>query len=380
MAVLDKPSIRERPGWVGFNERSDRHQQIQRLAIEQMKARIAEQYNIPRSERHERVVEDLELKLEERADPLSCHTVFTGFVHALEKVATAADKAREHMTVLGRKWGERQVPANVVPFAWADYTPSTTWTTTTSFVLSSQPVVTYIPVPQYTNYNTAYRMENGPVANVWQNWVTTSSSSSIQYRVADQTWAAWGNDYTPIATRAYKEWWAQSDASFNVKRDHRGKILVPEGQIYDDRAGDIVDIEVWEERQVIRELEATRRNEEAIAARMASAIEYEMAEKRALELLMSVLDSRQQRQYLENGSILVVTPKGRHVQLKKGWGGNAVEKCARTGKPLKRFCIHPRESMPENDNVLLQKLLLETDEDKFFETAYTTDLQRGVFA
>lgn len=352
--------LRATPHVHAFAQRAQAQRDSHQYAREALRAKVAEQYKIPRSEAHTRVLEDLEHRVEGVSDPASSTTDFRAHIHAVQEARTRTYH-----------------PGN--EFAWNHYIPAVSYAPQVKYVLSAAPTVTYIPQANYDYQTWTTTLTNTTINPVWTNWVASSTASATYtYRITDQNWANWNPapyDYDK-AIKQYRKWWAEGDANFNVARDARGQLIVPEGQVYDDRTGDIIDIEVWEERQVARELAATRLNEARLARLAADAAKRDMADKRAVELLMSVLDSRQQKQYLDTGSILVVTPKGRHVQLNNGWGGNAVEKCARTGRPLKRFCIHPANAMPDADNVLLQKLLLETDEDKFFRVAYTTDLER----
>jgi hypothetical protein len=38
-------------------------------------------------------------------------------------------------------------------------------------------------------------------------------------------------------------------------------------------------------------------------------------------------------------------------------------------KPLSRYCIHPRDAVPDEDTMLMQMLMLETNEQEFLRIA-----------
>ena len=44
------------------------------------------------------------------------------------------------------------------------------------------------------------------------------------------------------------------------------------------------------------------------------------------------------------------------------------------GVEIRSFCIHPTERVPDADSMLAQKLMLETDHDRFLKTANAHDL------
>lgn len=88
---------------------------------------------------------------------------------------------------------------------------------------------------------------------------------------------------------------------------------------------------------------------------------------RARTLLIGCLSDEQRGQFEATGYFEVVTPTGRRYRITRGWGGNVF--LINNGRATDRYCIHPRDYVPEEDNMLAQKLLLEHDEPTFLRTA-----------
>jgi hypothetical protein len=119
--------------------------------------------------------------------------------------------------------------------------------------------------------------------------------------------------------------------------------------------------------------------EEQIAQRDAALAKFAEqkaeADAKAEELLNSHLSLRQRRSYRKRREFLAEARDGTRFRIKKGWSGN-VEELDASGRPIARYCIHPRERVPDADNVLGQLLLLEADPDLFRKTANRTAIPR----
>lgn len=89
--------------------------------------------------------------------------------------------------------------------------------------------------------------------------------------------------------------------------------------------------------------------------------------EKARTLLLSCLSDAQRRQFEAQGYFEVVAASGTRYRITKGWGGNVLS--IHNNRPRDRFCIHPSLYVPEEDNMLAQKLLLEHDEGTFLRTA-----------
>lgn len=88
---------------------------------------------------------------------------------------------------------------------------------------------------------------------------------------------------------------------------------------------------------------------------------------RARTLLLACLSDAQREAFEAHGYFEVVTASGQRYRITRGWGGNVL--LIVNDKPAARFCIHPSQYVPEEDNMLAQKLLLEHDEPTFLRTA-----------
>ena len=97
------------------------------------------------------------------------------------------------------------------------------------------------------------------------------------------------------------------------------------------------------------------------------------AEARAEKLLLAHLSEPQRIQYTKERKFRLLTKSGTEYEVQKGWAGNVV--LIKKGKAVERFCIHPKESVPEQDNMLAQKLLLEANEEEFLRIANKTRLR-----
>jgi hypothetical protein len=101
------------------------------------------------------------------------------------------------------------------------------------------------------------------------------------------------------------------------------------------------------------------------------AVETVTPQREAIEkarlLLLSCLSDLQRRQFEANGWFDVVAQSGTRYRITKGWGGNVFS--IHNDRRRDRYCIHPSSYVPEEDNMLAQKLLLETDERTFLRVA-----------
>lgn len=92
------------------------------------------------------------------------------------------------------------------------------------------------------------------------------------------------------------------------------------------------------------------------------AIEFEKASNRAKELLLSCLDSKQKRDFLNNDYFTVKAKSGRKYRITRSLLFNV--KCGGNS-----YCAGPKQSLPIYDRMLAQKCLLETDEKEFLRIA-----------
>jgi hypothetical protein len=103
--------------------------------------------------------------------------------------------------------------------------------------------------------------------------------------------------------------------------------------------------------------------------------DYRAAERRAGELLMSILEPAQRDMFRRDGAIIVVARSGTRYRLVLGMTGNVMQLGA-DGEPVQRLCVHP-VGVPLPDILVTQKLLLEADEEEFRRRANITDILTG---
>jgi hypothetical protein len=126
------------------------------------------------------------------------------------------------------------------------------------------------------------------------------------------------------------------------------------------------------------EYQARRGRDEAArvereARYLAESLERERAKARAQILLREHLTDEQkaelaEKKYFSLGVIDSKSGERRTYRIHQGRAGN-VEQVDDNGRRLKRFCIHPNISCPDEDTMLAQKLWLETQEAEFLRVA-----------
>lgn len=173
----------------------------------------------------------------------------------------------------------------------------------------------------------------------WQNWTTASTT-------ADTVWYNWTSSSTTasIAYDISNVWhvWADSTTSY---APYRRPPETAEQREARERAN---------QARLDREAEAQRQREEAVA--------------RAEQLLLANLTKHQRRTYRNRQCFNVRAESGKKYRIKVGWSHN-VESLDSRHRAEATYCAHPAEQVPNQDNMLAQKLLLETDEQAFLRTA-----------
>lgn len=195
-------------------------------------------------------------------------------------------------------------------------------------------------------------------AAIWCDWCDSTTSTSC---TTGSAWHYWtdGTSSTCTSTNtastiAWRAWSACSAAA-----------TTPEYQPY--RAP-----ELTPEERAKRAEERERQAEAARVAAEKAAREAELAKAKAEKLLHELLDAEQKKQYAESKTFDVIGADSERYRVRDGWAGH-VERI-KDGKPIERFCIHPRERVPEADNQLIAKLMLETDPAGFRKIANVTRL------
>lgn len=234
-----------------------------------------------------------------------------------------------------------------------------------------------IGVVDYTTGNSVWRLWNG----VYIHSGTAGTGDMHIYASHDgNTWAQLNHDWwtdTSTATtaawfragsdRAATTWQTWVNYAAGPKLIYPPNIHLPDAQpsprVYQpDEAPAIIDNAAL---LAMREYEAEqqRKLQESMAR---AAEERKASEKRACELLMSVLSPQQQAQYQEKHYFELRCGK-RTYRIHKGWARNIT--VLEGNREVDHLCIHPTIRVPQEDNLVAQKLALETDERAFLSTA-----------
>lgn len=207
------------------------------------------------------------------------------------------------------------------------------------------------------------------MASVWPMWVystataTSTATNTIwdqwQYTTAgtaDSVWDGWVlTDTGTSSATGTIVWTTWTDKVEETKAQKRAR-LKREAEVAAQ----------WEQQRVEREARAAELR-----------VEQEAAVVKAEVLLREHLAAPQRAEYDRLKEFLVKAQSGRTYKIKKGWSGN-VELLDDEGKAIIRFCIHPSEQCPDQDNMLAQKFLLETDEEAFNKIANKTQLRQPI--
>jgi hypothetical protein len=178
--------------------------------------------------------------------------------------------------------------------------------------------------------------------SIWGYWGTTTAATT------DYTWLSWTAGNTATTADVNITWgdWNVIYRPTYVYQSPAPRQRTPE------------EIAAAEEARLHVEEQARIRREEQAAAVAA-----------AERLLVENLNPYQRRRYRKHGHFDVRTRSGRRFRITRGWTHNVFE-LDHQGKRIKTYCIHPREKIPDQDNMLAQKFLLEHDEATFLARAY----------
>jgi hypothetical protein len=176
---------------------------------------------------------------------------------------------------------------------------------------------------------------------VWDTWCTTATSTS-----STDPWGYWtANTSVTTASSTTLAWNAWTSTTSNYQVAYTPPARTPE--------------QIEAQRRERERLDAQRR--ENVASRQA-------AERRALELLESMLDDDQLAEWREHQRFHVRSQRGLRYCIHRGRQHN-VFLVDDDGRRLVEYCGHVRDAVPDEDNVLAQKLLLEHDEETFLGIA-----------
>jgi DNA-directed RNA polymerase subunit N (RpoN/RPB10) len=202
----------------------------------------------------------------------------------------------------------------------------------------------YMP---WLQWNTTY--SNTASTTIWTDWNTTH----------DTLWTGTGGNSTTLSNQVWINWNATTTST----------LLIPAMNL---ATGAPAYIETPERRAARESANAVWREEEKV--RKAS---REEAKRKATVLLLDHLTDEQRAEFQRNQTFTVMDKYGqRRYRVRRAIAGH-VDEISAEGKVLRNFCIHPSENVPEEDNMLIAKLMIEHDVDEFWRIANIQDRTNG---
>lgn len=199
---------------------------------------------------------------------------------------------------------------------------------------------------------------------VWRVWTFDSTATTATYPESSTVWGNWntyGSTTTSSASSNEVVWITWQDA---IEQE-----VAEEAAITYRRTGRVIHTSPLptptpeEQRAQRAQQEINRQWQQVLAEELR--LEKEAAEQTAKELLLDLIGEEQLKVYEETGRLFVKGRKYDYI-IHKGSGVDRIEK-----NKVVDLCIHLKErySMPETDNVVALKLMIEGDEKQFNKVA-----------
>ena len=190
------------------------------------------------------------------------------------------------------------------------------------------------------NYAGGDEMTSTNNSYIWRVWTDNTGTANTNFEYNNGIWTGWVEDgnSTPVLT---------------IRNNHfvqptpvyvRPNLSLEEQQQMDER-----------ERLVAAAAEEDRKKQAD-------------AEEIAKKLLLTLLDKAQADSLEKTKKFTVKAKSGSVYEIRHGWAGN-VSKLDEKGQPNTLYCIHPGIQIPRYDNMIAQKLLIESDEKRFLAIA-----------
>jgi hypothetical protein len=219
---------------------------------------------------------------------------------------------------------------------------------TNQYVNSAATAATAYQVQAHLN---AVAMEMTMTGNTWGAWNVTYAANTIATAVTTNT-------TNTITLNATWDDWNQVYAIEEANRENQVRRQIAAG-----RQPSAEQQEKWRQEEIARRDAEAKRLREELAAK-----------DKAIVLLKSCLTPQQIEEY-EQKSCFHLHVGGKVYRIEKGSHGN-VKLVDKDGRVKRSFCVQPR-GVPEGDAMLAQKLLLESDERRFYELSNVTEYENG---
>lgn len=189
----------------------------------------------------------------------------------------------------------------------------------------------------------------------------------------DAVWAKWTSESFTNDVLLRAEW---TPRKLTVEAWDAWQKLPKLRRVFDQATRAYIEIDEAELRR--REWQATRQRLVASNRTRAAKLREQASQRRANELLLTMLDEAQAEQWRTERAFTIETADGaRRYRIRRGVAGNIMlvkdgDREAPAGGWLRRFCFHayhPDGQIPVEDHVLAQKLFIESDEASFLRLA-----------
>lgn len=191
---------------------------------------------------------------------------------------------------------------------------------------------------------------------IWIGWNegTVASNTVNIHSTSDSTWSSWSNsaESTNVGSNYVWQFWVDTPISVTVPP--RRQLALPRRESAEEREARV-------QRELLRHQEDQRREEERRT-------ELELARVEASNLLDSILSDIQRQTLEKEDWFLVVGKSGNIYRIRRGRVGN-IDLLSPEGQILRRYCVHPQGHLPNADDLVAQKLHLESNDDHLMEVA-----------
>lgn len=180
-----------------------------------------------------------------------------------------------------------------------------------------------------------YQTSSTTSTDVWESWNDTTTSTTTYS--SGSIWYTWCSDSTAMAE-------AVTISSYPIHEPSEEELA-----------------------------ERAREAEERDKARQEQQRQQEIALEKSKQLLLDSLDEPNQERLHRDRQIHVWSKSGKSFRIKCGRQHNIFEMDAE-GKDIREYCIHVKDVVPNFDNMLAQKLMLESYEEEFLRVANVRQL------
>lgn len=200
---------------------------------------------------------------------------------------------------------------------------------------------------------------------IWNEWATAADDTiSINgHTTSDKTWTIWtGVDYgTGSTDSGVWQIWTDTSGTAGTAAVNTNTWIA---------SGPVVPVPQLSEEEIqARLLRQQREREEWERRRLESELKMKEARIEASALLDSILNDIQRRSLEEEDWFLVIGRSGAIYRLRRGRVGN-IDLISPDGKLLRSYCVHPGERLPNPDDLVAQKLHLETNDGLALSLGY----------